>query len=81
MKPDVAIKPRASQEDRRETIGSTPNPLKSGITTAPMYDNAIIDTTALARLVLDLPKGQTPGLARLVQELRVNVESAPPPAS
>src|SRR2546429_1099586 len=29
----------------------------------------IIDTTALARLVLDLPKGQTPGLARLLDEL------------
>jgi len=29
-------------------------------------EHPIIDTTALARLVLDLPKGQTPGLARLV---------------
>src|SRR2546428_12167733 len=27
-------------------------------------EHPIIDTTALARLVLDLPKGQTPGLAR-----------------
>ena len=36
----------------------------------------IIDTTALARLVLDLPKGQTPGLARLVEELGVDVTPA-----
>jgi len=36
----------------------------------------IIDTTALARLVLDLPKGQTPGLARLVQELGLDVTPA-----
>src|SRR5579864_7346285 len=36
----------------------------------------IIDTTALARLVLDLPKGQTPGLARLVQELELDVTPA-----
>ena len=35
-------------------------------------EHPIIDTTALARLVLDLPKGQTPGLARLVQELGVD---------
>jgi DNA polymerase III epsilon subunit-like protein len=34
-------------------------------------DHPIIDTTALARLVLELPGGQTPGLARLVEELGV----------
>src|SRR4029077_11327347 len=33
----------------------------------------IVDTSALARLVLDLPKGQNPGLARLVQELGLDV--------
>ena len=36
----------------------------------------IIDTTALARLVLDLPKGQTPGLARLVEELALDITPA-----
>jgi DNA polymerase III alpha subunit (gram-positive type) len=36
----------------------------------------IIDTTALARLVLTLPKGQTPGLARLVEELGLDVTPA-----
>lgn len=36
----------------------------------------IIDTTALARLVLDLPKGQTPGLARLVDELALDITPA-----
>ncbi len=36
----------------------------------------IIDTSALARLVLDLPKGQTPGLARLVEELDLDVTPA-----
>jgi DNA polymerase-3 subunit epsilon len=39
-------------------------------------EHPIIDTTALARLVLDLPKGQTPGLARLVAELGVDVTPA-----
>ena len=39
-------------------------------------EHPIIDTTALARLVLDLPKGQTPGLARLVTELGVDVTPA-----
>ena len=39
-------------------------------------EHPIIDTTALARLVLDLPKGQTPGLARLVVELGLNVTPA-----
>ena len=36
----------------------------------------IIDTSALARLVLELPKGQTPGLARLVEELGLDVTPA-----
>ncbi len=36
----------------------------------------IIDTSALARLVLDLPVGQTPGLARLVEELGLDVTPA-----
>src|SRR5438067_2286785 len=31
-------------------------------------EHPIIDTTALARLVMELPKGQVPGLARLVAE-------------
>jgi len=39
-------------------------------------EHPIIDTTALARLVLDLPKGQTPGLAMLVAELGVDVTPA-----
>ena len=39
-------------------------------------EHPIFDTTALARLVLDLPKGQTPGLARLVDELGLNVTPA-----
>jgi DNA polymerase III alpha subunit (gram-positive type) len=39
-------------------------------------EHPIIDTTALARMVLDLPKGQTPGLARLVAELGVDVTPA-----
>ena len=39
-------------------------------------EHPIIDTTALARLVLDLPKGQTPGLARLVEELALDVTPA-----
>jgi DNA polymerase III epsilon subunit-like protein len=39
-------------------------------------EHPIIDTTALARLVLDLPKGQTPGLARLVEELGLDVTPA-----
>src|SRR3984893_17389022 len=33
----------------------------------------IIDTSALARLVLELPKGQTPGLATLVEALGLDV--------
>jgi DNA polymerase III alpha subunit (gram-positive type) len=36
----------------------------------------IVDTSALATLVLDLPKGQTPGLARLVEELDLDVTPA-----
>jgi DNA polymerase III subunit epsilon len=39
-------------------------------------EHPIIDTTALGRLVLDLPKGQTPGLARLVEELQLDVTPA-----
>lgn len=39
-------------------------------------EHPIVDTTALARLVLDLPKGQTPGLARLVEELGLDVRPA-----
>jgi DNA polymerase III alpha subunit (gram-positive type) len=39
-------------------------------------EHPIIDTTALARLVLELPKGQTPGLARLVTELGLDVTPA-----
>ena len=39
-------------------------------------EHPIIDTTALARLVLDLPKGQTPGLARLVEALGVDITPA-----
>jgi len=36
----------------------------------------IIDTSALARLVLELPKGQTPGLAKLVEVLGLDVTPA-----
>jgi len=32
-------------------------------------EHPIVDTTRLGRLILDLPSGQTPGLARLVEEL------------
>ena len=39
-------------------------------------EHPIIDTTALARLVLELPKGQTPGLARLVEALGLDVTPA-----
>ena len=39
-------------------------------------EHPIIDTTALARLVLDLPKGQTPGLAHLVEVLALDVTPA-----
>ncbi len=39
-------------------------------------EHPIIDTTAFARLVLDLPKGQTPGLARLVEVLGVDLAPA-----
>jgi DNA polymerase III alpha subunit (gram-positive type) len=39
-------------------------------------EHPIIDTSALARLVLDLPKGQTPGLARLVEELALDITPA-----
>jgi DNA polymerase III epsilon subunit-like protein len=39
-------------------------------------EHPIIDTSAFARLVLDLPQGQTPGLARLVSELGLDVTPA-----
>ncbi len=39
-------------------------------------EHPIIDTSALGRLVLQLPKGQTPGLARLVEELQLDVTPA-----
>ena len=39
-------------------------------------EHPIIDTSALARLVLDLPRGQTPGLARLVEELNLEITPA-----
>jgi DNA polymerase III subunit epsilon len=39
-------------------------------------EHPIIDTTALARLVLEIPKGQVPGLARLVSELGLDVTPA-----
>jgi len=39
-------------------------------------EHPIIDTSALARLVLELPKGQTPGLARLVEVLGLDVTPA-----
>jgi DNA polymerase III alpha subunit (gram-positive type) len=35
-------------------------------------EHLIIDTSALARLVLDLPTGQTPGLVRVVEELELD---------
>jgi DNA polymerase III epsilon subunit-like protein len=39
-------------------------------------EHPIIDTTALARLVMDLPKGQVPGLQRLVTDLELDVTPA-----
>ena len=39
-------------------------------------EHPIIDTSALAKLVLELPKGQTPGLARLVEVLGLDVTPA-----
>ena len=39
-------------------------------------EHPIIDTSALARLVLELPKGQTPGLAKLVEVLALDVTPA-----
>ena len=39
-------------------------------------EHPIIDTSTLARLVLELPKGQTPGLARLVEVLGLDVTPA-----
>src|SRR3989442_4086534 len=40
-------------------------------------EHPIIDTSGLARLVLDLPKGQTPGLATLVQGPALEITPAP----
>ncbi|MDQ6692239.1 MAG: 3'-5' exonuclease, partial [Candidatus Dormibacteraeota bacterium] len=37
-------------------------------------EHPIVDTSALGRLVLELPAGQTPGLARLVEALQIDVE-------
>jgi DNA polymerase-3 subunit epsilon len=39
-------------------------------------ENPVIDTSTLSRLVLDLPMGQTPGLARVVEELALDVSPA-----
>src|SRR4029077_4554594 len=36
-------------------------------------EHPIIDTTALARLVMEIPKGQVPGLQRLVTELGLDI--------
>jgi DNA polymerase III epsilon subunit-like protein len=38
--------------------------------------NPVLDTSAMARLVLDLPSGQTPGLAAVVAELGVDASPA-----
>lgn len=37
-------------------------------------DHPVVDTSALGRLVLELPPGQTPGLARLVEVLEIDIE-------
>src|SRR5438045_6851599 len=37
-------------------------------------EHPVVDTTALGRLVLELPTGQTPGLARLVEALEIELE-------
>jgi len=37
-------------------------------------EHPVVDTTALGRLVLELPAGQTPGLARLVEALELTLE-------
>jgi DNA polymerase III alpha subunit (gram-positive type) len=39
----------------------------------PPLDHLIFDTSSLARLILDLPTGQTPGLAKVVEALGVSV--------
>ncbi len=39
-------------------------------------EHPIIDTTALARLVMEIPKGQVPGLQRLVTELGLDIMPA-----
>src|SRR5437762_12940713 len=39
-------------------------------------EHPIIDTTALARLVMEIPKGQVPGLSRLVTDLGLDITPA-----
>lgn len=39
-------------------------------------EHPVLDTSTLARVVLGLPSGQTPGLARVVEELGVNARPA-----
>ena len=39
-------------------------------------EHPIIDTTALARLVMEIPKGQVPGLQRLVTDLGLDITPA-----
>jgi DNA polymerase III epsilon subunit-like protein len=39
-------------------------------------EHPIIDTSALARLVMEIPKGQVPGLQRLVDELGLDITPA-----
>ena len=39
-------------------------------------EHPVLDTSTLARVVLDLPSGQTPGLARVVEELGVDASPA-----
>ncbi len=39
-------------------------------------EHPIIDTTALARLVMEIPKGQVPGLQKLVTELGIDMTPA-----
>jgi DNA polymerase III epsilon subunit-like protein len=39
-------------------------------------EHPIIDTSALARLVMEIPKGQVPGLQRLVDELGLDIKPA-----
>src|SRR5437763_740253 len=64
----------ACAERRGDRVGA-PRPGAGTMSSRPL-EHPIIDRTALARLVLDLPKGQTPGLARLVEELHLDVMPA-----